>query len=473
MYSYDPANSEEMHKKAVDRLSVERQFGKSSYDEKSDNNSQYSQVGEITGNRQNGNDMDRGMPMRAQYSIKKSSYDENKYIDFNLLSQKSENKAKSKKIQYNESNNYCSFADVNASATTLTTQIDPLYIVNNSIDKLGNSLNEYFQSVLPNKNYLVNTIGLYTLFGSLYLASENVTQNEVGKFFNYPQKDMLHKILNKIFATLDNDTEIINIKNFMIVDKKIPYNPGFVEVIKPFCIFSQVNIDDPVKESHKLNYIIDNILQSKMRNTTVASNLDKLQLMFMTVATIHPIWTFSFEKVVKSNFSGATQDRQGDFLLSFSRSYLYCEDNDNQMIEFKCGRRGEIGFGIILPKKSQKMVTNENIRMYITHAKQTIIDEIKIPVFSQNLKLRYNNTLKKLGLNSVFLQVFAEDLFPQKVQLHDVIQNVKIIVDNSSFGSKENNRGERSMIRFVANKPFTYYVRLAPTDTIILNGCYT
>lgn len=470
MYTYDPSNIDNMHKNAVNRLDVERQFGRNSHNDNSDNDSRGSGiVGEITGARHKDQDIDRGLPMRAQYTAKKPIYDQNKYLDFNLHSQAPKTKSN---VKYSESNNYSSFADINASTTTLSNQIDPLYIINNSIDKLGSNINEYFMSTLSNSNYLINTIGLYSLFGALYIASDHVTQNEIEKFFNYPRKEILHKTLHQMFSSMANLTDIANIKNFMVADKKIPYNPEFGKTIRSFCIFSQVDITNPVRESQKFNYIIDNMMQTQMRNPILPSNLQQLQVMFMSVANIHPIWTYSFEKIVKGIFQGYEQDRQENFLLSFSRSYLYCEDNENQLIEFKCGSHGEIGFGIVLPKKAQKMVTNENIRLYISHAKQTVLDEIRIPMFTQNLKLRYNNTLKKLGLNSVFLQITAEDLFPQRVQLHDIIQNVKITVDNSSFGSTENTRGQRSMIRFIANKPFMYYVRSTGTDTIMMNGNY-
>jgi hypothetical protein len=466
MYTYNPnefSRENEQQKMQMDRLDFERQIGKNSHDE--DNNSEF---GEITGTRHQEMGIDRGMPMRSQYTIKKTLHDENKYLDFDLHLG---SKVKSN-VQSNESAAYSSFADINASTLTLSNQIDPMYIVNNSFDRLGSNINEIFSESLDS-SYLINTFGLYTLFGSLYLASDKVTQNEIEKFFNFPKKDMLHKCLHKMYTSISNLTDLINIRNFMIIDKNIPYNPEFIKTIKNFCVFTQVDINNVNSEANKFNYVIDSIMKTKMRNPILPVNLDKLQLMFMTVAVIRPIWTYTFEKAIQGVFNGYTEQRKENFLLSFSRSYMYCEDNENQLVEFKCGGKGEIGFGIVLPKKQYKNVSNENLRLYISHAKLTLLDEIRIPIFSQNLKLRYNGTLKKMGLYSVFLQVTAQDLFPQKVQLHDIIQNVKIIVDHTSFGSKDNTRGERSMAKFIANKPFTYYIRLIQTDTIILNGMYT
>jgi serine protease inhibitor len=459
----------------VDRLCLEREFGKSSFDEKSNdskqsNRSNQSMLGEITGKKKVDENIGRGMPMRSQYTVKKSTYDENKYLDFNLTA-----KAPKSKIQYNDtsfSGPHSSFADINMSTTTLTNQIDPMYILRNSVGKIGTNINEYFMKVLQN-SYIINTFGLYSLFGCLYLASDHITQNELGKFFNYPKKDILNSNLLKIHKNVEKLNDMINVKNLIVSGNNIPYNQEFTKMIDKFCVFIRVDITNPTKESEKLNTIINRMTQTILRNPVVPSNLENLQLMFMTVGVVHPIWTYPFEKIVKSKFIGIERDRSENFLVSFSKSYLYFEDNENQLIEFKCGDKGNgMGFGIILPKKTQVLVSNENIHHCISHAKATVLDEVRIPMFSQDLKLRYNNTLKNLGLNSVFLQITAEEFFPKRVQLHDIIQNIKIVVDGSSLGETDNTRGYRSIHRFIADKPFMYYIRLIQTDAIIMNGLY-
>lgn len=447
----------------VDRLCMEREFGKSSFDERSNDSNQ--STGEITGKKREDENIGRGMPMRSQYTIKKATYDENKYLDFNLTA-----KAPKSKIQSNDGP-YSAFADIGMSTTTLTNQIDPMYILRNSIGKIGTNINEYFMTVLKN-SFIINTFGLYSLFGCLYLASDHITQNELGKFFNYPKKDILHNNLLKIHRNMDKLSDMINVKNLIVAANNIPYNHEFTKTIDKFCLFARVDIANPTKESEKLNTIINRMMQTQMRNPVVPGNLENLQLMFMTVGVVHPIWTYPFEKIIKGKFMGNEKDRQENFLISFSKSYLYFEDNEQQLIEFKCGGK-EMGFGVILPKKTHSTISNENIHHYISHAKATVLDEVRIPMFSQDLKLRYNNTLKNLGLNSVFLQITAEEFFPKRVQLHDIIQNIKIVIDGSSLGESDNTRGYRSIHRFIANKPFMYYIRLIQTDTIIINGLYT
>jgi serine protease inhibitor len=455
----------------VERLTLEREFGKSSFDERSDNISMNSNksngVGEITGNQLDKDRIDRGMPMRSQYTTKKELYDGNKYLDFNLHDKVPKSKSK---IGYNESNNYSAFAEIGASTSSLTSQINPIFIVSNSIEKFGSNVYECLIDTLPNSGFIVNTIGLYTLFSGLYLGSNHNTQNELEKFFNYPQKGILHKSLSKIVHDVNS---IINIKNLMIVSKNIPHNIEFRKHISEFCVYAPVNINDRVRESQKLNYIIDNMMNTKMKNSIKPGHLENLQVMFMTVGVIHPRWYYSFDRVAPGMFFGYDMNKKMNFLQSLGKSYNYYEDNEHQLIELRCGNNGGLFFGILLHKDVFVPETNEKLQFYISHAKTTILDDVRIPMFTQDSKLRYNNTLKNLGLSSVFLQITADELFPKRVQLHDIIQNMKIIIDGTSYkNDPPQSKGVSSMRKFVADRPFMYYLRLGSTNTIIMNGMY-
>ena len=106
-------------------------------------------------------------------------------------------------------------------------------------------------------------------------------------------------------------------------------------------------------------------------------------------------------------------------------------------------------FGILLHKKNQTNETNEKLHFYIEHAQETTLEEVRIPIFTQDLKFRYNNAFKKMGLNSIFHKITANELFPEgNVILHDIIQNVKIIIDDASFENSDNTKGVHSILKF-------------------------
>lgn len=455
------------HDKNLNRIFSERNFEEQkNYSDSEDN------YGEITGNKLKNDGIDKGMPIRSQYNQKKQVYDSNKYLDFNLY----QNKPSNLKVGYSDdaNNNYSSFADIQTSMTSITQQVNPDYVVTNSLEDLGSRLFKNMFNSLPNNDFIVSTYGLYSLFASLYLLSNGNTEHESKKFFNFPEKKILNESLYKLTNNLQ--TNGITIKNFFIYGNNIPHNRELFKSIDSFCNVASIDIKEPQKESEKLTYIINKIMGEKMRNPVTQSNLENLQIMMMTTAVIHPIWKVPFERIAKGYFYGYENEKKLNYLISYGKVFNYFEDNEHQLVELNCTNKGNdrgICFGILLHKNNQIVETNEKLHFYIEHMKPTALDEIRIPSFTQDLKFRYNNFFKKMGYQTPFYQITAKHLFPEgKVQLQDIIQNVKIIVDNSSYGKENNMKGYNTIRKFVADKPFFYYLRSLETNTIFFNGLY-
>jgi hypothetical protein len=78
-----------------------------------------------------------------------------------------------------------------------------------------------------------------------------------------------------------------------------------------------------------------------------------------------------------------------------------------------------------------------------------------------------------MGLNTIFHKITSKELFPEgNVKIHDIIQNVKIIIDDASYKEVDNSRGYHSIRKFIADRPFFYYFRATKTNTILFNGFY-
>jgi serine protease inhibitor len=475
-------NKKKSHNTNIDRLCMERDFEKGSFDGSDVSDSASNNMGEITGNSMKNDRINKGMPMRSQYNPKKPIYDANKYLDFDLY----DKKPSQSKVGYNESNNYSSFADINSSMTPMTQQISPLYILNNSMEKFGSRMFEkIFQNLFQmqssassNNSFIICTLGLYSLFSSLYLVSDNTTENETKKFFDLPNKNILEESLFKLTKNLENMSNMINIKNLFVYGNNIPHREDILQSISPFATIACVNIKDPQRESIKLTYIINKLMGTTMRNPVTPLNIENLQIMFMTTAVIHPIWSTPFDGVGKGLFFGSENEKKQNYLISRGKVFPYFEDNEHQLLEIKCGD-GNLMFGILLYKNEQIIQTNQNSRTneklhsYIEHIKLTALDEIRIPSFTQDLKFRFNNILKKMGLNTIFHKITSKDLFPEgDVKIHDIIQNVKIIIDDASYKEVDNSRGYHSIRKFIADRPFFYYFRATKTNTILVNGIY-
>jgi serine protease inhibitor len=462
--NFQNINNRKNQNSNIDRLFAERDFDKgNSYDSDDENN-----VGEITGNTMKGDGINKGMPMRSQYNSRKAAYDANKYLDFNLY----DKKPSKTKVGYNDENNYSAFADINSSMTPITQQANPDYILSNGLENFGSRLFKSMFNLLPNNNFIVCTHGLYSLFASLYLISNGNTEHESKKFFNFPDKNVILKSLNK----MNMDNKIVNIKNFLVMADNITCNMEQLKLIEPYCTICNVNINEPTREAAKLTYIVNKMMNQKMRNPVTPSNIENLQVMLMTTAVIRPIWNAPFDRIEKRIFYGYENDRKQRYLVSHGSSYSYFEDNDHQLIEIKFGSsktNSSLAFGILLHKNTQATETNEKLHFYIDNMKPTILDEIRIPAFTQDLKFRYNNLLKKMGYQTPFHQITSRNVFPEgRVQLHDIIQNAKIVIDSTSYDGKNNTHGCHTIQKFIADKPFFYYLRSISTNTIFVNGLY-
>jgi serine protease inhibitor len=467
------------HSKNLDRLFMERDgaFGQDSRFNNNDNQlSQDNNYGEITGNCITDSKINqnlRGLPMRSQYTIKKPVYDANEHLDFDLFHDNKPSKLNVTNFDPFAGSNELGYANIEASMTKISSQVNPLVICSSGVDKLNNNLFYYLFDMVRGNTYTINGIGLYSLFASLYLSSDGATEIELKKFFDFPRKDLLFKGLLKITQNLESIEKMISIKNFMIVGNDVPYDPRYYDSIKDFCILIRPDTTHPFNEAQKVNVLIKRTVGYDIRNPITVDNIQNLQLMFLTTAIIHPVWSIPFDRITKGIFSGINQEKTTNFLHSVGKSYGYFEDNNHQLLEIKCSGNN-LMMGILL-HNDNFVADIDDIKMhfYISHIKESVLDEVKIPVFKQDLKLRFNSSLKNMGLNSVFIKILSRNFFPEGVVLQDIVQNVKIIIDYDSIrDDQQPNRGHRTNRKFIADKPFIYYFRIPKTDTLLFIGSY-
>jgi serine protease inhibitor len=208
-----------------------------------------------------------------------------------------------------------------------------------------------------------------------------------------------------------------------------------------------------------------------VKNSITTENLINLQLMFLSVGIIRPIWLTAFDRVVSSSFYGETELKV-NYLYSIGKTFGYYEDQQHQLVEIAC-KGNNLVMGILLHKNEIVADTDDvKLHYFISHLKNSVLDEIRIPMFKQDFKLRFNGCLKSMGLQSVFLKVTSPDLFPDGIVLQDIVQNVRVIIDNNSISTKTTNKSYRSAKNFIADKPFIYYFRLTQTNTLLMLGIY-
>ena len=427
-------------------------------------------VGEITGMVRDDDSLcGKGMPLRGSYDVKRSIYDDNAYLDFDLYKERRPGRSVSSFDPHGEGG--MSFSGIDASMSKITTQADAVDMCGRGIEKLTINMFNSLASVMEGNPFVLNCVGVYTFFALLFVSARGTTEIELRKFFGFGEKDVVVRGLRELFEEIGGLGEMVQNHNFIIMSDDIPYDPKFVEVLKHFCLFTRVSIERPIGETEKLNRIVAKLCDPvPIRNPLVPDNLTKLQLMFLNVAVIHPVWSVPFDKVTGGEFRGEFRDRNVKFLHSISKSYGYFEDGAYQVLEIDCGKKMMMGF--LLPK-TEVMPPFDGMKLhfYVGNMRVSVLDEVKIPCFTQDCKLRFNNSLKLLGLSTVFIKLISPLFLPEGAQVHDIMQNVKIVVDSASANSGNDSvRGYRTMRKFIANKPFVYYFRLVKANAIVFVG---
>lgn len=433
---------------------------------------QNNKFGEITGGDFDDDINLRGLPVRSQYTTRKSQYDKenDRNINFDLFDDKPSNL----NVGYYDSagDGVAGFCGINESTSKLSSQVHPVNIVSEKIDRINNNLLYELFEIMRQSTYMINGLGIFNLFASLYLASDGITEVDLQKFFNFSRKDVLHEGMLITNKRLNNLSGIVDIKNFMFVGNDIPHNAKFLNTLKPFCTFVKLNIDDPINESAKVNMMIKKIFNVNIRNPLTPENVDQLQLMFLSVAVISPIWAQPWDAIVNGIFQGSTDDKEVQYMKAINKSFGFFEDEKHQLIEAKCFG-DELAMGFLKYKYEFIPDVNDNdLHSMIQHMKNSMLSEVVIPSFKQDLKLRLNNTLKNMGLQSPFMKVTAQRLFPENVVLQDVMQNIRIVVDNSYKSSRNNYNGYKTNAKVILNTPFIFYFRLLKTNAIIMMGVF-
>lgn len=425
-------------------------------------------VGEITGNYINPDTLERGLPMRSHYTIKKPLYDQND-TQFDIF-----DKTKPSNLHIKNNDPYISeqsttFANINESTEKISNQLNPYIISLNNINTINLRLYEYIQDIVINKSIIINGVGLNNLFSSLYLISNGLTEIELKKFFNYEKKNILYKGLISVNEMTNSLSKIIKMRNIMIISDNVPYNSNYYNSIKHLCLLIKINHTDPINEARKTNLLIKKMMKdNNIKNLVTPDNFKNLQLMFLTTAIIKPVWNNKFDEVIIDMFN---QTKKMKFMSSRYKSYGYYEDEIYQLLEINCMNNCAM-MGFILTKKIEIDKISDTLKNMIDNIKKCIFDEVRIPCFEQNLKMRYNNTLKDLGLNSIFTQITSSTLFPEKIVLQDVIQNIKIVVNNTFIDSNETVKGYKTTKKFIVDRSFIYYIRIPKTNTILFIGTY-
>jgi hypothetical protein len=377
------------------------------------------------------NNFDKRMPARDGYHINEPIYINNKSNHNN-----SKNQVKS-------FNQYSDFADIDAD-TKLSDNINTTKMCINGINNYGLFLFDNMLNMM-NSAFIFSPYLIYSIFASLFMASDGNTEIELKNYFNFPRTDQLSSGLHQL------ESKIKTIGNCIIFSQDIDYNPQFCKNINTFTKIRKVNTDNFIAETDNINNIIKNIsnLSKKSINIDTIKNCSVALLNF---AYLNPKWTSHFSKIIKMN--------NIDYIIAINEMFGYYEHNGLQVLEINS--TNNICFGIIYGDIELNDKTYNHI---ISNLKPTILNEVMIPKFSISTKLRYKNLLKETDLKTIFIDLKCPYIFNSECEISDCLQNIEFHFTENSVKTKKINSIKTNK-KFIIEKSFRFYVRT--TENVVL-----
>lgn len=416
----------------VNRMDIEREeFMKNSYaDEESDNDND---------NRNpiynNSNNFDKRMPSRSGYSINKPIYD-------------GESSSRRSDKMISSYNPYGDFAEIGAD-TKLSDNINTSKTCVNGINNYGFFLFDNMLDVM-NSAFIFSPYLIYSIFASLFIASDGNTEIELKNYFSFPRSDQLSAGLQEI------QLKIKSIGNCIIFSDEIDYNPQFCKNINTFTKIRKVNKQNYEKEMNEINNIIKNM--SNLSKKSISNDTIKnCSITLLNYAYIDPTWTSYFSKIVKMN--------NIDYVVAINQTFGYYEQPGLQILEINSV--DGICFGIIF---GDIELNDKNYKNITSNLKPTILDEVRIPKFSITTKLRYTNLLKETDLKTVFIDLKCPYLFNSECEVSDCLQNMEFHFTEKCVKNNKLN-GIKTTRKFIVDKSFRFYVR-TQENVILLFGSY-
>lgn len=443
----------------VDRIMLERQMTTHNFQD--DENDNY--VGEVTGEEFDPSDVYvKGMPLRSVHTVRRSQYDNNDHLDFNLFDKI--DKKQSKQITYNDTTSG-DFAGLDEAMKTITRGTDPYETCVGDINSTSCWLHSMMYQNQPD-DYIVNGFGLFSGFGVLYLISRGNTELELKNYFGFQDKKHLNAGLLTIREKTNEFRDQIVIDNYLINDRNLPNRIDVAKKLKSLIFSIVINTSFINQETPRVNGIIKTISGLNEIISTNTLTKSESSVCMISVSKISPHWYYEIDSII----TGKYKNNATKFIRFIGKTFDYFEDAERQLVEIPMVGSTFV-IGMILGKQNNESpISLNSLSTSINFIKPTVLDEVVFPMIKKRYKVRYNKTLQNTGLNQVFSEQELTGLFPEYGSLSDCIQYVDLSFGTKSANKRSNNKGYRTTRKFIANRPFEFYLRNIENNCIMMIG---
>jgi len=359
------------------------------------------------------------------------------------------------------------------------------------MSRLTNKLSHNLLKFQQNKSSVVSSYSALSCFNLLWQGLSGDSLNEVNKSFGIDNKDApkYYSELYNLHKTLQKESSL-KVCNFVLTKNTLQLQQPYVSSIAQLGnheYFSDDEINHLVPKvnilvKHNTNGLIDDLLSPEdIKDDTI----------FVLLNTIYfkSDWNSKFDAndTNGGKFVGLLGDRKEMFMHLTDGRLKYHDGKTFQMLEMPY-KNSNFTFGVILQKdkKATPLLMDElTLEQHIKLLQYEFVN-VTFPKFTQETELDMIPFFKQIGINKIFDDMDPYNMIQYsasagKYFISVIKQKVKLIVDENGteasaatviVGCEESCMETPETIEFVADHPFSYYIRYVPTNTLLFSGMF-
>ena len=322
------------------------------------------------------------------------------------------------------------------------------------------------------KSYVYSPFSIHYLLTIFHEYTNGITREEFNNAV--PAINNVQSVITKL---RDDNVKLVTknyIEKTMITDLKTKddyvVSADFMKIANK----EVVRINDTIANETK--DLIPNFLSPSIINNDT-------RMVLLNVLYFKMKWQYPFNKSVDYTFLKYNNENISVKMMRMEKeiSCKYFENNDFQAIysPYNCSNNTYIM--VIVKPKNEFVVMDQNGILNCDFRYQ--VCEVKIPKFTTEFEIEFNDALKSLNLNSMFnLNCVISNLIDRNDLFVDkVIQKAKIIVDETGTEAaavtaaimhQECCRRPIPSVLFDANKTFQYYIMHDDSKTTLFSGVF-
>jgi serine protease inhibitor len=346
----------------------------------------------------------------------------------------------------------------------------------------------------------------YTVWTLLSIVDEGAggnTAKQLEAILRIPggsNKDAFRRQFNNMTDILSKKDQGVNldIYNSIFTTAEQKLNPSFRDVSRNDYKVDVQPIDfrNLERATETINTYVAQATRNRITNFIVPGDLTDAQIFITSALYFKGAWKIPFNRTntERASFYDEKQNKIGEVDMMYQiGSYPYSRFDwmKGYAVELYYGNNDEMSMIVILPYKGQTL-TNM-LQMMSQNPFSTIIDrldkvkdefegedvKVYLPRFAAKSDLTLNTVLEKMGITDVFDPETADllGMFPHFLYISRLIQRAEIDVnEEGTVASAASGAAIANKIpppKFVANKPFLYFIVNKPTKSIVFAGRVT